>query len=133
MAAAPLESSSTTPPGVQSTDSTRPPGDPMEDTAPQSTRKRPRLDSGSGIRENWSDKTDAAPMSDQAPGAPAPGDHEALASTRPPSRVTINVKSPTTTAAPTDSMASVSAAPDDPPVAPPDPTTPSQRLKSKIS
>ncbi|PLB47101.1 ubiquitin carboxyl-terminal hydrolase [Aspergillus steynii IBT 23096] len=125
MAAAPLESSSTTPPDVKSTDSTRPPGDPMEDTDPQSTRKRPRLDSGSGIRENWSDKTDAAPMSDQAPGAPAPGDHEALASTRPPSRVTINVKSPTTTAAPTDSMASVSAAPEDPPVAQPDPSAPS--------
>lgn len=131
MAAAPLESSSTTPPDVKSTDSTRPPGDPMEDTDPQSTRKRPRLDSGSGIRENWSDKTDAARMSDQAPGAPAAADHEALASTRPASRVTINVKSPSTATAPADTMtaASASAAPDapeDPPAAQPDPDAPSQ-------
>ena len=127
MAAAPLESSSTTPPDVKSIDSTRSPGDPMEDNDPHSTRKRPRLDSGSGIRENWSsDKTDPARMSDQASDAPAATERETLASTRPASRVTINVKSPTTTTAPADDMASVSAVPEDPPAAQPDPTGPSQ-------
>ncbi|KAI9036388.1 putative ubiquitin C-terminal hydrolase [Aspergillus affinis] len=126
MAAAPLESFSTTPPDVKSTDSTRSPGDPMEDNDPHSTRKRPRLDSGSGIRENWSsDKTDPARMSDQASEAPAATDREALASARPASRVTINVKSPTTTTAPANGMAFVSAAPEDTPAAQPDPTGPS--------
>lgn len=85
MAAAPLDSSSS-PPGAAATaassDQTRFHGDPMEDTDPQSTRKRPRLDSGSRACESLS--TDE--MSGRTDPAPA---------SRPASRVAINMKSPT--------------------------------------
>ncbi|XHG03146.1 hypothetical protein AWENTII_006465 [Aspergillus wentii] len=95
MAAAPLESSST-PPGAISTDPTRPKNDPMEDSDPQTTRKRPRLDSGSGACESLStDETSASRTSDSTAAAPAAPDQEASVSTRPASRVTINMKSPT--------------------------------------
>ncbi|KAL4938191.1 hypothetical protein BDV06DRAFT_201525 [Aspergillus oleicola] len=96
MAAAPLKSSST-PPDATSTDTTHPPGDSMEDTDPQSTRKRPRLDSGSGACEALPapDET-PTPITETAPDAPATADQAALTPNRPASRMTINMKSPTT-------------------------------------
>lgn len=101
MAAAPLDSSSTTPPGAAAaeSDQTRFHGDPMEDTDPQSTRKRPRLDSGSRVCESWSTDDMSGRTAPTAPVTAADGaaDHEAsTAASRPASRVTINVKSPTT-------------------------------------
>ncbi|KAI9374010.1 hypothetical protein BJX61DRAFT_541164 [Aspergillus egyptiacus] len=96
MAAAPLESSST-PPDATSTDTTRPPSDLMEDTDPHSTRKRPRLDSGSGICETLSAPNEtSASASQPAPDAPAALDQGAPVPNRPASRMTINMKSPTT-------------------------------------
>ena len=101
MAAAPLDSSST-PPGAAAaeSDQTRFHGDPMEDTDPQSTRKRPRLDSGSRVCESWStDEMSGRTAAATAPVTAADGaaDQEAsAAASRPASRVTINVKSPTT-------------------------------------
>ncbi|KAL4923242.1 putative ubiquitin C-terminal hydrolase [Aspergillus undulatus] len=96
MAAAPLESSST-PPDATSTDTTRPPGDSMEEIDPRSTRKRPRLDSGSGACEALPapDET-PAPLPKTAPDAPVTADQEAPTPNRPASRMTINMKSPTT-------------------------------------
>ncbi|KAE8149454.1 hypothetical protein BDV25DRAFT_156255 [Aspergillus avenaceus] len=74
----------------------------MEDNDPQSTRKRPRLDSGSGNREPLStDEVLASPIPERTPDAPATLE-EASTSTRPASRMTINVKSPVA-----DNMASV--------------------------
>ncbi|KAF9893427.1 hypothetical protein FE257_010739 [Aspergillus nanangensis] len=70
----------------------------MEENSLQSTRKRPRLDSGSGVRETWStDKTLAGRMSEPT-DAPALTDLDPQppTSTRPASRVTINMKSPST-------------------------------------
>ncbi|KAK6813470.1 hypothetical protein RU639_011204 [Aspergillus parasiticus] len=94
MAAAPLESSST-PLDPISTDSTRSPGDSMEESDPQSTRKRPRLDSGSGIRQPWSsNEVSASRLPERTPDAPATTEQEAPTSTRPASRMTINTKSP---------------------------------------
>ncbi|KAL4978597.1 hypothetical protein BDW66DRAFT_16203 [Aspergillus desertorum] len=96
MAAAPLESSST-PPGARSTDTTRPPGDLMEEIDPQSTRKRPRLDSGSGACESLPAPDEAsAPFPETVPDAPAKADQETAVPNRPASRMTINMKSPTT-------------------------------------
>lgn len=85
MAEAPLESSST-PPGATS-ESTRP-GGPMEEQDPQ-IRKRPRLDSGSRVSESL------AIDDDRATAAPAVDMDETPDIARPPSKVTINVKSPT--------------------------------------
>ncbi|KAJ5605623.1 hypothetical protein N7510_008404 [Penicillium lagena] len=85
MAEAPLESSST-PPSATS-ESTRP-GGPMEEQDPQ-TRKRPRLDSGSRVSESL------AIDDERAPAAPAVDMDETPDIARPPSKVTINVKSPT--------------------------------------
>lgn len=95
MAAAPLESSST-PPRDTSTEPTRPLNDSMEDSDPQSTRKRPRLDSGSGACESLAaDKTAVSRMSDQSETASAVSELEAPASSKPSAnRVTINMKSP---------------------------------------
>ncbi|KAH2853047.1 hypothetical protein KXW36_004191 [Aspergillus fumigatus] len=108
MAAAPLDSSSTPPDAPQSTDSTRPHGDFMEDLDPQCTRKRPRLDSGSGAVESLSiDEAAISRMSESTPAAPAtPGttDHDIPVSAAPASRVTINVKSPTSDTMATDSL-----------------------------
>lgn len=108
MAAAPLDSSSTPPDATQSTDSTRPHGDSMEDLDPQSTRKRPRLDSGSGAVESLSiDEAAISRMSKPTSAAPATSgttDHDVPASTAPASRVTINVKSPTSDTMATDSL-----------------------------
>lgn len=108
MAAAPLDSSSTPPDAPQSTDSTRPHGDFMEDLDPQCTRKRPRLDSGSGAVESLSiDEAAISRMSESTPAAPAtPGttDHDVPVSAAPASRVTINVKSPTSDTMATDSL-----------------------------
>lgn len=102
MAAAPLDSSST-PPGAAAaeSDQTRFHGDPMEDTDPQSTRKRPRLDSGSRVCESWSTdemsgRTAAATAPVTAADGAADQEASAAAASRPASRVTINVKSPTT-------------------------------------
>ncbi|KAL4918129.1 hypothetical protein BDW62DRAFT_68207 [Aspergillus aurantiobrunneus] len=95
MAAAPLENSST-PPDAVSTDTARPPGDSMEEIDPQSTRKRPRLDSGSGACESLPVPDEgSAPLSEAAPDAPAIADQKAPAPNRPASRITINMKSPT--------------------------------------
>ncbi|KAL4777550.1 hypothetical protein BDW60DRAFT_202441 [Aspergillus nidulans var. acristatus] len=95
MAAAPLESSST-PPDATSTDTTRSLGDSMEEIDPQSTRKRPRLDSGSGACESLPTPDEAsAPLPETAPDAPAIADQEAAVPNRPASRMTINMKSPT--------------------------------------
>ncbi|RHZ67719.1 putative ubiquitin C-terminal hydrolase [Aspergillus thermomutatus] len=108
MAAAPLDSSSTPPDSTLSTDSTRPHGDPMEDLDPQSTRKRPRLDSGSGVVESLSiDEAAISRMSEPTPAVPAASgttDHDVPASTGPASRVTINVKSPTSDTMATDCL-----------------------------
>lgn len=97
MAGAPLESSST-PPDIIST----PPHQTgshsisMDDTDPQATRKRPRLDSGSGARESMSTPgSPSDPVPEQAAASPT-ADQEALAQQRPASRVTINMKSPAT-------------------------------------
>ncbi|KAE8393246.1 hypothetical protein BDV23DRAFT_149795 [Aspergillus alliaceus] len=110
MAAAPLESSST-PPDLISIDPTCSPGDPMEESDPQSTRKRPRLDSGSGIREPWSNnEVPASLIAERAPDAPATSEQEALASTRPASRITINMKSPVADNMPKDTSANQSNA-----------------------
>ncbi|KAL4968635.1 putative ubiquitin C-terminal hydrolase [Aspergillus stella-maris] len=96
MAVAPLESSST-PPDATSTDTTRSPGDSMEEIDPQSTRKRPRLDSGSGACEALPapDET-PTPTPKTAPDAPAAADQQPPTPNRPASRMTINMKSPTT-------------------------------------
>ncbi|PWY93275.1 ubiquitin C-terminal hydrolase [Aspergillus sclerotioniger CBS 115572] len=109
MAAAPLDSSST-PPDAISTDSTRPLGHPMEESDPQSTRKRPRLDSGSRACESWSasNETAASRLSNHIPDAPATTAQEASPSSRPASRVAIKLKPPTSG----DKMAS---APEDSP------------------
>ncbi|KAL2848825.1 hypothetical protein BJY01DRAFT_211397 [Aspergillus pseudoustus] len=101
MAVAPLESSST-PPDTTSTDTTRSPGDSMEEIDPQSTRKRPRLDSGSGVCESLSTVNETAvTVPKSTPDAPAVTDEEAPVSNRPASRMTINMKSPTTPPTPT--------------------------------
>ena len=94
MAVAPLESSST-PPGGTSPEPTRPSNDSMEDIDPQSTRKRPRLDSGSGACETLStDKSSIPRMSEQSEPASAVPEQETSASQPPTNRVTINMKSP---------------------------------------
>ncbi|KAF7594517.1 hypothetical protein BBP40_008964 [Aspergillus hancockii] len=75
----------------------------MEESDPQSTRKRPRLDSGSGIREPWStNEVSASRISDRTSDASVTIEQEAPALTRPASRMTINTKSPVT-----DNMASI--------------------------
>ncbi|PYH95762.1 ubiquitin hydrolase [Aspergillus ellipticus CBS 707.79] len=111
MAAALLESSSTPPDAAISTDSTRPPSHPMEESDPQSTRKRPRLDSGSGACESWSASTETSPSrpSDQFPDAPATTGQDASPSPSPTaSRVVIKLKSPVA------GNMDMAAAPDDP-------------------
>ncbi|KAI2935085.1 hypothetical protein CBS147320_819 [Aspergillus niger] len=96
MAAAPLDSSSTPPETTSSIDSTRPLGHPMEESDPQSTRKRPRLDSGSGTCESRSipDETAATRFPNDIPDAPATTGQDASPSSRPASRVVIKLKSP---------------------------------------
>lgn len=120
MAAAPIDDSSTPPPDPVPADSTRPPRDSMEDSDPQLTRKRPRLDSGSPPHEDCpADQTPVSRMPEQTPDAgPASSPQDTPASTRPASRMTINVKSPVP--AP---MASVS---DDPPAERPSVEIPEQ-------
>lgn len=96
MAAAPLESSST-PPRETSTEPTRPQHESMEDNDPQSTRKRPRLDSGSGVSDSLKmDEASASRMPDPSEPAPAASDDQEAAASDPPSsnQVTINTKSP---------------------------------------
>ncbi|KAL2872647.1 putative ubiquitin C-terminal hydrolase [Aspergillus lucknowensis] len=96
MAVAPLESSST-PPDATLPDTTRSACDPMEEIDPQSTRKRPRLDSGSGACESLSVTNEtSASVSESALDAHAIVDEEAPLPNRPASRMTINMKSPTT-------------------------------------
>src|SRR5205809_2619585 len=102
MAAAPLESSSIPHCAASSLDPSRSHNELMEDTDSQSTRKRPRLDSGNHSLESISmSACTSASSEDQdrvvngslvvtspsgSPGAPAPQ--------RPSGRVTINMKSP---------------------------------------
>ncbi|KAK2762638.1 hypothetical protein FQN54_000811 [Arachnomyces sp. PD_36] len=100
MASAPLENSST-PDGATSTDPSRSHGEFMEDRDTQSTRKRPRLDSGNLTREAMATDETAAGGENREPGTDslaeqsAPTNPEPQTSQRPASRVTINVKSPT--------------------------------------
>ncbi|OAX82322.1 hypothetical protein ACJ72_03333, partial [Emergomyces africanus] len=110
MAASPLDSSSTAHAAAVAADAPRSPNDPMEDTYTQSTRKRPRLDSGSHSNESM---TMSVPSPSSASGhgdddkvissnslvppttTPAPlPDSETPTPQRPSSRVTINMKSP---------------------------------------
>lgn len=110
MAAAPLDSSST-PPGVaaaaaSSSDQTRFHDESMEDINLQSTRKRPRLDSGSGAYESWStDEMSGRTVSSGGGGGVAADqgeeeeeveeeEEEGEGTSRPANRVTINTKSP---------------------------------------
>lgn len=98
MAGTPLESSST-PPGPASPESTRSRRDSMGNTDSESIRKRPRLDSGSESREAMStDDSSATAVSYDHDAAsarsPRPTTSEPSTSQRPPSKVTINVKSP---------------------------------------
>lgn len=95
MAAAPLESSST-PPRETSTEPTRPQHESMEDNDPHSTRKRPRLDSGSGVSDSLKmDEASASRMPDPSEPVPAASDEQEAAASDPPSnQVTINTKSP---------------------------------------
>lgn len=111
MAAAPLDSSST-PPGAaaaataSSSDQTRFHDDSMEDTNRQSTRKRPRLDSGSGAHESWSTDEMSGRTASSATATGGGGgvaadqdeeeeEKEEEETSRPANRVTINTKSPT--------------------------------------
>jgi ubiquitin carboxyl-terminal hydrolase 34 len=93
MAGTPLGSSSTsTPPGALSPeDPSRVPDDRMEDISSQTTRKRPRLDSGVDSRESMST---GEPSTRNSASPKTPNDEELLSSPRPSSRVTINMKSP---------------------------------------
>lgn len=97
MAAVPLESSSVSSRAI-TPDPTRPDCDPMENINPESTRKRPRLDSGSGVCESLSEKAEtAAPrVSEEGEPAPAASAQEAGAPASNPSanRMAINMKSP---------------------------------------
>ena len=87
--AAPPPDSSYTPPDTP-LNGTPFDNDSMEDLDPQATRKRPRLDSGSGVSPTLSlDGT-----SRTASVAPASDMDEASDSGRPASKVTLNMKSP---------------------------------------
>lgn len=100
MAVAPLDSSST-PPDAPSPDTTRPAGDSMEEINSPFTRKRPRLDSGSGACESLPAPNKATtPLPEAAAlDAPATAIQQAPTPNRPASRMTINTKSPTTATA----------------------------------
>ncbi|KAJ5898508.1 hypothetical protein N7504_008796 [Penicillium tannophilum] len=87
--AEPPPESSHPPPGTPLIDSSRSYGDSMEDPDPQATRKRPRLDSGTRVGESLSIDACATP-----PAAPA-SDMDVTPDSARPSKVTINVKSPT--------------------------------------
>lgn len=88
MAAPPPDSSYTPPDNLRAKSPSL--NDPMEDLDPQSTRKRPRLDSGSGVSPSLSlDGT-----SRTASVAPASEMDETSDSGPPASKVTINMKSP---------------------------------------
>ncbi|KAJ6006478.1 hypothetical protein N7451_004422 [Penicillium sp. IBT 35674x] len=87
--AEPPPESSHPPPGAPLIDSSRSYGDSMEDPDPQATRKRPRLDSGTRVGESLSIDACATP-----PAAPA-SDMDVTPDSARPSKVTINVKSPT--------------------------------------
>ncbi|KAJ5777163.1 hypothetical protein N7520_000409 [Penicillium odoratum] len=88
--AEPPPESSHPPPGTPLIDSTRSYGDSMEDPDPQATRKRPRLDSGNRVGESLSIDSCATP-----PAALA-SEMDVTPDSARPSKVTINVKSPTT-------------------------------------
>lgn len=94
MAAAPLDSSST-PPRLRSTESsTYACDDPMEDNELQETRKRPRLDSGSGACESMSfDQPPTGLTPDPVAVAPAAADQSPSTPSRSASRVAINMNS----------------------------------------
>ncbi|KAJ5088051.1 hypothetical protein N7456_011667 [Penicillium angulare] len=86
--AEPPPESSHTPPVASLIDSTRSHGDSMEDSDPQATRKRPRLDSGSRVGESLSIDACATPAA-----VPA-SEMDLTPDSGRPSKVTINVKSP---------------------------------------
>ena len=102
MAAAPLESSSILYFAASSIDPSRSHNELMADTDSQSTRKRPRLDSGnhlhesksmSGCTPSSSEDKDRAVNGSLVVTSPS-GSPEASALHRPSGRVTINMKSP---------------------------------------
>lgn len=103
MESAPLESSSN-PAGATSADPSRSHGEFMEDRDLQSTRKRPRLDSGNHTRESMATDELAAGGENGVSGTDSLAAEQSTSATnsdsqtsqRPPSRVTINMKSPTT-------------------------------------
>lgn len=87
--AAPPPQSSHSPPGTPLSESGRPHSELMEDSDPQATRKRPRLDSGSRVGESLS--LDGACSSAAAPASQM----DVTPDSARPSKVTINMKSPT--------------------------------------
>lgn len=93
MAGTPLDSSSTsTPPGALSPeDPSRLQDDRMEEINSQTTRKRPRLDSGADSRESMS--TGESSIRNSA-SPKTPDDEELPSSQRLSNRITINMKSP---------------------------------------
>lgn len=100
MASAPLENSSIPDAGATPTDPSRSHGEFMEDRDPQSTRKRPRLDSGNHSRESMATDELAASGENGVSGTDGLAEQSTSAtsdshtSQRPASRVTINMKSP---------------------------------------
>lgn len=100
MESAPLENSSI-PAGATPTDPSRSHGEFMEDRDTQSTRKRPRLDSGHHSRESMATDEMAAGGENQESGTDSLTEQSTPANPgsqtsqqRPASRVTINMKSP---------------------------------------
>ncbi|KAJ5155272.1 hypothetical protein N7492_008075 [Penicillium capsulatum] len=104
--AEPPPESSHTPPGTPLSDSTRHQGDFMEDHDTHATRKRPRLDSGSGV-ESLSIDSAAVPAFDM----------DLTPDSRPAGKMTINVKSPSSDMPP-ESTDTVPAHPASPPAPP---------------
>ena len=98
MASDPLENSSIQA-GATSTDPARSHREFMEDRDTQSTRKRPRLDSGNLARESMATDDLAASggenQTDSLAEQPSSAHSDSQASQRTASRVTINMKSPT--------------------------------------
>lgn len=89
--AEPPPASSRTPPGTPLREPTRPHKDPMEDRDSEGTRKRPRLDSGHRVSETVS----IGSPSLTTPAAPASDMDVTSDSGHPASKMTINVRSPT--------------------------------------
>ncbi|PGH13416.1 hypothetical protein AJ79_03695 [Helicocarpus griseus UAMH5409] len=104
MAASPLDSSSTPHPAAAAINSPASPSAPMEDSYTQSTRKRPRLDSGNhshnsipmSIPSPSSARANPDLAANDSPTSTAPAaEPQSPTQQHPSSRVTINMKSPT--------------------------------------